>query len=56
MLYIVNGDYDREFFNKQVNRITAQVRDMIMKNTGKKPYEQKLNEVRKIIFSSDQIL
>lgn len=55
MLFLVNGDYDREFFSKQVNRITQNIRDLIMNNSGKKPYEQKLTEVRKIIFSQDQI-
>lgn len=55
MLYLVNGEYDREFYSKQVNRITENIRNMVLKNTGKKPYEQKLNEVRKVIFSQDQI-
>ena len=55
MLYLVNGDYDREFFNKQVNRITQDIRDLIVFNTGKKPVEQKLKEVRKLLFNQETI-
>lgn len=56
MLYQINGEYDREYFNKQVNRITQEVRDMVVINTGKKPLDQKLKEVRKVLFSQEVIL
>lgn len=56
MLYQINGEYDREYFNKQVNRITQEIRDMIVTNSGKKPLDQKLKEVRKVLFSQEVIL
>lgn len=56
MLYIVNGDFDREFFSKAVNRITQPIRDFIVTNSGKKPSEAKLTEARNSLFNQEMIL
>jgi hypothetical protein len=56
MLYIVNGDFDREFFSKAVNRITQPIRDFIVTNAGKKPWEAKLTEARNGLFNQEMIL
>lgn len=57
MLFVVNGDFEREFFAQANKRcISANMKEFLIKNNGKKPFDLKLSEVRKFVLNDAALI
>lgn len=58
LLFIINGDFDREFYHKNSNKITEGVKKFLTRNSEgviTKNHEEKLGAIRDVIFTTKSI-